>query len=57
MSYTMNGASFIDSINDRASEESKYINHIMRQGLIQFIALDYEILKQSSTSPRTDRIH
>src|SRR5215213_7035265 len=46
MSYTMNGASFIDSINDRGSEESKYINHIMRQGLIQFIALDYVILQQ-----------
>ena len=46
MSYTTNGTSFIDSINDRGSEQSRYTNHIMRQGLIQFVALDYVILKQ-----------
>src|SRR5919199_1286952 len=44
MSNAQNGTSFIDSINDRGSEETRYINHIMRQGLIQFIALDYAIL-------------
>jgi hypothetical protein len=49
MSYTMNGGSFIDSINDRGSEETRHINHIIRQGLIQFIALDYGILKSVRT--------
>ncbi len=45
----MNGGSFIDSINDRGSEEFRHINHIMRQGLIQYIALDYEILQSART--------
>jgi hypothetical protein len=44
-SYASSGTSFIDTINDKASDELKYINHIMRQGLVQFIALDYTILK------------